>query len=267
MIEINSSKFLFFRSMARTAILNILGSFSRPAPGIHILNGHRKLNKDESPDVFRQLLKQLSRKVEFIRIEEAVRLISRNENPKKPLVAFTFDDGFSECYTDFAPILEGYGINGLFFINPNFVSGDDFYIDNFTNKIVLTPGKRPMSWDEIKELQLRGHIIGAHTMDHCMINSDNEKILEYQVVRCKSAIEEKLLVPCDYFAFPYGKLEHANRHSIDIACKNYKYVFSQSDYRKYFSYGGRVINRRHFEPFWPSKHVYYFLSCHKKYTL
>lgn len=58
--------------------------------------------------------------------------------------------------------------------------------------------------------------------------------------------------------------EHANQSSIDIACKYYKYVFSQSDYKHYFSFGGRVINRRHFEPFWPVKHVSYFLSCHKK---
>lgn len=77
-------------------------------------------------------------------------------------------------------------------------------------------------------------------------------------------IEEKLGTSCDYFAFPYGKLKHVNAKALDIACDNYKYVFSQSNYKNYFSFEGRVINRRHFEPFWPITHVYFFLSCHKK---
>lgn len=138
-----------------------------------------------------------------------------------------------------------------FFINPNFVDGDDVYIQNFTNNIVLTPGKIPMRWAEIRDLQSRGHVIGAHTMDHYMINDNDLAELDKQIGCCKSVIEHKLSTPCEYFAFPYGRLEHANQSSIDIACKYYKYVFSQSDYKHYFSFGGRVINRRHFEPFGP----------------
>ena len=45
----------------------------------------------------------------------------------------------------------------------------------------------------------------------------------------------------------------------------HQYVFAQSVYKKYFSFDGKVINRRHFEPFWPISHMYYFLGCNKKY--
>ncbi len=259
-----NSTYFKLRTLARALVLNILGSFSKPKAGIHILNGHRIVDEIE-PHTFASLLDELSKYVKFVRIEDAVQMILNHKTPSEPLVAFTFDDGFMECYDVFALVLEKYNTNALFFINPNYVDGDNSYIDNFNKNIVLTEGKSPMRWSHIKELANRGHIIGAHTMDHYMINSDNRQILEYQICRCKEIIQEELNAPCEYFAFPYGKLSQANMMSIDIACKKYKYVFSQSDYKHYFSFNGLVINRRHFEPFWPVKHVFYFLSCNKTY--
>ena len=94
-------------------------------------------------------------------MEEATSLILNHESVDEPLVAFTFDDGFMECHSMIAPVLEQFGVNAAFFINPNFANGDDVYIQNFTNNIVLTPGKTPMRWKEIRDLHERGHIIGA----------------------------------------------------------------------------------------------------------
>lgn len=252
------------RSFFRGRVLDTLGFFAKPQPGIHILNGHRVQNEAE-PDKFRKLLKDLSQSVTFINIQNAVEMISNHENPDKPFVAFTFDDGFMDGYHYFAPILEEFGVNALFFVNPNYVEGDERYIYNFNENTVLTPDKLPMRWKQLKELADRGHIIGAHTMDHYMINSDDDEVLRYQIISCKAHIEKNIGKPCDYFAFPFGRLSQANQKSIDIACNTYKYVFSQSDYKHYYSFDGKVINRRHFEPFWPTNHVKYFLSCNKSY--
>ena len=254
-----NSIYLQVRTFLRRGVLDVLGSFSTPAPGVHILNGHRTENESE-PETFCQLLNALSSNVSFIRIEDAVKMIINQEHPDKPLVAFTFDDGFMDGYNVFAPVLEEFGVNAMFFVNPNYVEGDDAYIRNFDDHVVLTQGKQPMRWKHLKDLSDRGHIVAAHTMDHYMINTDNTEVLEYQIESCKDIIEKNIGKACDYFAFPYGRLEQANQKSIDIACRHYKYVFSQSDYKHYFSFDGRVINRRHFEPFWPVSHVNYFLS-------
>lgn len=260
----DDSLYIKVRTAIRAQVLNVLSLNAHPAPGIHILNGHR-ICKEAEPDTFRRLLDRLARQVEFIRVEEAVAMIERHEQPDRPYVAFTFDDGFSECADIFAPVLEEYGVNALFFVNPNYVEGDDDYISHFNHDTVQTAGKRPMRWDTLKNLADRGHIIGAHTMDHYMIVTDDCDILRHQIVDCRRVIEEHIGNVCDYFAFPYGRLSQASETAIDIATSTYAHVFSQSDYKHYFSFDGRVINRRHFEPFWPTGHVRYFLSCNKTY--
>lgn len=262
MIDNKSSLYSIIRSFLRGQLLNALGSISTPAPGIHILNGHR-IELEDEPATFRHLLSELSRQVTFVDINTAVSMIIARHYPQKPLVAFTFDDGFMECYDVFAPVLDEFGVKGLFFVNPNYVDGDNDYIQHFNNEIVLTPDKQPMRWHHIRTLADNGHIIGAHTMDHYMIATNDEQMLDYQIKHCKTVLEQHLGQACNYFAFPYGKLSHANQKSIELACRIYKYVFSQSDYKHYFSFGGTVINRRHFEPFWPVSHVRYFLSCIK----
>ena len=117
-----------------------------------------------------------------------------------------------------------------------------------------------MRWEQLFDLQERGFIIGAHTMDHYLTAKGEEKELEYQIVECKRVIENHIGRPCEYFAWPYGRLEHTSPHAVKLACEAYQYVFSQSNYRRYFSFDGKVINRRHFEPFWPFSHIKYFLS-------
>lgn len=260
------------RLLVRYCLLDVLGVFAKPSPYIHILNGHMvDWNHDNDNDGkrFAKRLTELHKYCDFINIEDAVRMIINHEQVKRPTIAFTFDDGWRDCYTQIAPQLEKYGVNAMFFINPNFVDAadinDEVYIENFTVNTTRSPGKHPMTWEQITELKKRGFRFGAHTLDHYCINDNNIEELEHQIGDCKTVIENKLGIPCDYFAFPYGKLEHANIKSIEIACKHYKYVFSQSNYKCYFSYNGKVINRRHFEPFWPVSHIIYFLSKTKRY--
>lgn len=256
------------RKAVRNFILYVLGSYCQPSSYVHILNGHMidwHHDNDEDGERFARQLQELHKYCDFVNIEDAVRMIVNKEKVARPTIAFTFDDGWRDCYTQIAPQLEKYGVNAMFFINPNFVdaadNGDSEYIENFTVNTTKSPGKHPMTWAQIKELQQRGFLFGAHTLDHYCINDNDIAELEHQIGDCRKVIEEKLGVPCEYFAFPYGRLDHANPQSIEIACKNYKYVFSQSDHKHFFSYNGKVINRRHFEPFWPVSHVKYFISC------
>lgn len=252
-----------FRNRTRKLILDLLSLASSPKGGIHILNGHFiSLDNETSSDVFKNLLEKLiESKVQLINFPDAVsRIAAHDISPDQCYVAFTFDDGFEECFTKIAPVLDQFGIKGGFFINPNFVDCNEHYRKNYLKNIVFTDSdKKPMTWKMIRELNNNGHLIGSHTLDHCRLNSREENY-EIQIAESKRVIEEKLNAPCNYFAYTYGRIRDFSPFALEIAGKYHQYIFSQDDARHYFSFNGRVINRRHFEGDWNYRHVLFFLQ-------
>ena len=252
------------RRSLRKLYLDIFGSLSSPARGVHILNAHYLSPQSADPVLFYDLLNNLRQSCNLIRIENAVRNISSHSLIKEPCVAFTFDDGFEEQATAIAPVLENFGINAAFFINPGFIDGDEEYRKNYKENIVLTPGKKPMTWDQINALRQNGHIIGSHGQDHIRLNINDPGLISRELLISKQIIETRTGAPCEYFAYSYGGMNDLSAAALSIAQKHYNYIFSQSDHHHYFSFDGKVINRRHFEPFWPLSHVKYFLGVRKK---
>ncbi len=86
------------RKIARGLILDVLGLFTKPQAGVHILNGHRIALKNPCEEIFHSQLQKLGQSVRFIRFEEAVELIISKAVVTEPLVTFSFDDGFEECH-------------------------------------------------------------------------------------------------------------------------------------------------------------------------
>ena len=69
-------------------------------------------------------------------------------------VLFTFDDGGVSFVTKAAPILEKYGHKGVFFVSTKYIG---------------TPGV--LSAGQVKELELRGHVVGTHSHSHFYVFS------------------------------------------------------------------------------------------------
>ena len=209
-------------------------------------------------------MKFLKQNCKLITIQEAVRLIeARQFLTTECMVAFTFDDGFEECYTTIAPLLEKYNCNAAFFISANYIESDSAYQEEF-HKRINTYTKKPMTWEQIKDLHQRGHVIGAHTLDHLNMAELSAEEVDFQLKMNKQILENKINYNCDYFAWTYGQLHHFPETALKISQNYHKLIFSGTNYKHYFSYNGLVINRRHIEAFWPKSHVKYFLSVDKK---
>jgi len=253
------------KTTLRNSFLSTVGSLKTISSGIHVLNSHYIGRGDISADIFYDLLSELNKSADFIKIEDAVNLIQKRQRLNEKLIAFTFDDGFEECFSKIAPVLKDFNTNAAFFINPGYIDGDKDYIQNFNTNIVHV-NKRPMSWENIKALYKDGFIIGNHTYDHARLVNLSNKEVEQQIINSKKIIEQKIDAKCDYFAWTYGKMSDIDRYAMEIALKEHAYVFSSDNYTQYYSNNNsKIINRRHIEGDWPISHVKYFLSKIKSY--
>ena len=94
----------------------------------------------------------------------------------KNFVRLTFDDGGVSFYTIFAPILEKYSYRGYFFISTKFIGTEGFLNESM-----------------IKELDNRGHIIGAHSDSHRpRMNTLSQKELQDDWYNCTNKLQHIL---------------------------------------------------------------------------
>src|SRR5690554_5571026 len=161
---------LIMRSLLRHIYLNFASTIKSVKPGIHIINSHYinsdVLNQKKDYQTFEEYLQYLQGLGRLINVEEATNKIFNKNIPKDELqIAFTFDDGYEECYTVIAPLLEKYGCRGAFFINANYIESSIEYQKSYHTR-VNSKTKLPMTWKQVKQLHSNGHIIGSHNLDH-----------------------------------------------------------------------------------------------------
>ncbi len=243
--------------------IDIFSKKVTPQYGVHLMNGHYlDVSNDTNPDVFYDTLNALSKEVNFISFLEGSQMIKEHRIPKnEKLIGFSFDDGYEECFTKLKPVLDAFNIKACFFICPNYIDGTHEYIDSFLKKaVLLKTHKLPMSWAQIQQLHAEGHLIGSHTLNHINCRNAAMHILDHELRETKRIIEAKLNAPCDHFAYTYGKIEHFSEAALACAEKYYPYIYSQAGHRNYFSFDGRVINRRHFEGNWAKHQIAFYLK-------
>ena len=119
--------------------------------------------------------------------------------PKPPLIP-VFYEGYRNNYDVALPMLERAGLRGWFFIPTAFIdtpvsrqyafarshyiglSGDDY------------PGKRcAMSWDELRDVVARGHVVACHTATHCSVfDLANPGDVQRELVDSRRRLEDEL---------------------------------------------------------------------------
>src|SRR5688572_10014020 len=104
------------RATIRDIILTSLGMLAKPQNGVHIINAHflNSVTRAGNEDFLIEQLNYIKKHGELISLQDAIDVILKKENVSAPLVAYTFDVGFQECYSSIAPIFDSFGVSAGF---------------------------------------------------------------------------------------------------------------------------------------------------------
>lgn len=167
-----------------------------PPQGVLILEYH-KVNdrtKDEytlTPEEFAEQMDVLKADgytaisvLDFLRAKKG-----KQELPQKPVVV-TFDDGYSDNYTEALPILEQRGMKATLFM--------------VTNNIGL-PGY--LTWDQLHDMEKRGIELGSHTANHLPLTNMTVAEARDEARKSKQMMEWKGLKTVFVLSYPNGKYD------------------------------------------------------------
>ena len=119
----------------------------------------------------------------------------------RPPVLLAFFEGTREGYDVAAPLLEKAGLRGMFFLIPGFIDApaSEQRALAAARHIALAEGEYgpservAMSWDEVRDLERRGHSVACHTMTHAEPRPDSPiDRLREESVGALSRLEQEL---------------------------------------------------------------------------
>ncbi len=124
---------------------------------------------------------------------------------QKAALTYTFDDGTVDHYKVCAPMLEEYGFRGTFFVLPGLTAKKPQTIHLPSQLGDHKRMERPvMGWDQIRDLNKRGHEIGNHGWDHMRLwQVTDKRVLKRQIGRSAKVIGWETGTKPDSWCWPY----------------------------------------------------------------
>jgi peptidoglycan/xylan/chitin deacetylase (PgdA/CDA1 family) len=123
----------------------------------------------------------------------------------KPTIVY-FDDGFRSVLSEAEPLLRKYGAQPVVFVTTGIpdASPDVHAGEGWTSAAELM--QEYLSWDELRELQARGAVIGAHGRTHRRLTQCSPKELERELLEPRERIAKELGREPDIIAYPHGRV-------------------------------------------------------------
>jgi peptidoglycan/xylan/chitin deacetylase (PgdA/CDA1 family) len=137
-------------------------------------------------------------------------------------VVVTIDDGFRSLYSKALPILQHYGVPAVAFITPGLMSSEGaiFPAKQFAPEEYLT-------WNELTALANAGVTIGSHAWSHQSLGRMTSTEAADEAIRSREALEGRLGIAVDAFAYPFGTLADFNAMTMRVLEESgYRYAFT-----------------------------------------
>jgi peptidoglycan/xylan/chitin deacetylase (PgdA/CDA1 family) len=193
----------------------------------------------------------------------------------KPGLLISFDDGLKSNYEIATPLLEEFGFTGWFMIPVGFIDAEQVNHESFasTNQIAhqgLHTGELAMSWEDVKDLERRGHVVTCHSMNHKRLSSElSDDELFDEIVASKSQLESRLGHPVTGFTWVGGEeFSYSRRAYQSIIQANYSEVFCTNSEPITARHNPLFLDRSNVESHFDLNHVRLVLGglYDRKYT-
>ena len=124
------------------------------------------------------------------------------EFPRRPII-LTFDDGYTDNYTNLLPLMQQYGYRGVLYLLGDF---DIRYNQWDLATDPTEPRADIMDAAQKQAFVAAGWEIGAHTMSHARLPELPAAEALAEITQSKAALEAALKTEIISFAYPYGAL-------------------------------------------------------------
>ena len=133
--------------------------------------------------------------------------------PRRPII-LTFDDGYTDNYTNLLPLMQQYGYRGVLYLLGDF----DIRCNQWDLAADPTePRSDIMDLAQKQAFVAAGWEIGAHTMSHPKLTTLPPAEATHEIRRSKAALENALQTEVVSFAYPYGDLNDSVKTAVRAA--------------------------------------------------
>lgn len=143
------------------------------------------------PRQFRNHLARLAETgMNTLTVSELVRRRCAREVPHRAAV-LTFDDGYADFVHNAMPALQTFGMSATLYVSTGML-GNEFR------------GLPMLDWGALKAVRDAGFEIGGHTVHHLALDRLSLRQALDEIRGCKHALEDRLGIVVDSFAYPFG---------------------------------------------------------------
>ncbi len=136
-----------------------------------------------------------------------------SEFPARPLI-LTFDDGYTDNYTNLLPLMQRYGYRGVIYLLGDFdLRHNRWDVDADPTE----PRAEIMNPEQKVAFVAAGWEIGAHTQSHPRLTQLPLPEAATEIGASKKALETKLHTKIETFAYPFGDLSEPVKAAVRAA--------------------------------------------------
>jgi peptidoglycan/xylan/chitin deacetylase (PgdA/CDA1 family) len=156
-----------------------------------------------TPENFRKQMEYLQTAgYSVISLDELIDAISSGKRSPGKEVVLTFDDGLEDNYIKAFPVLSGYDMPAIIFLESANIDNRGMYL----------------TWGQIRHMVKNNIAFGAHTRTGAYLPSiSQDQVLVSEIVLSKSDIEEEIGKKVKYFCYPTGGFNDRIKEIVRIA--------------------------------------------------